>query len=82
MASKEENYRQCKLSKQIDEEKQKHTTSWIPEQYAKVGNICELYIGFECQDGWQILEVGSERMSKTQVREKSRANKDFTKSIK
>ena len=80
MASKDF-FRQCKLRKK-DGDITEHTTSWIPEIFAKVGNICELRIVNEYVDGWKIINVSKERLTGMDVYNLGRKNKDFTHSIK
>jgi hypothetical protein len=47
------------------------TTSWIPEQFAKLGNCVSLKDGDEWEDGWKIVIVGA-RKEATEVHERSR----------
>lgn len=76
-------YRQCQLVRKVEgKDANEFTTSWIPERFAKKGNVCELYIKDAYQDGWWIERVGDTRLTNMQVNDKSRANKDFTHSIK
>lgn len=79
--SSKEFYRQCTLHKKVAD-KTSCTVSWIPERFAKIGNICELYItASDLQDDWKIVSVGTTKLTGKEVNEKSRSNKDFTHSI-
>ena len=49
-------YRQCLL--QRDGSRQ---TSWIPEKFAILGNVIRLKDGDVWDDGWTVVEVGSDR---------------------
>lgn len=69
-----EYYKQCRF------EKGNHRTiAWIPEHAAKVGNRVELL----SLDGefWTVSEVGT-RLSKEEVKDNERNNKEFEHSIK
>jgi hypothetical protein len=50
---------QCKLRC-----KDSYTTSWIPEKFAKKGNVVSLMNdNYEWEDGWVVIEVGSKLMT-------------------
>jgi len=58
----EKMYKQCVLRKENTEQ-----TSWIPERFAKVGNILRLIE----DDGWLVVHVGTE-LSDEQVHEQKK----------
>jgi hypothetical protein len=47
------------------------TTSWIPEQFASLGNCVKIKNGEEWEDGWKIVIVGA-RKEDVEVHERSR----------
>ncbi len=56
-------YRQCKLVKKI-EAGTRHQTSYLPEEFAKVGKIVKLRDDDgEWEDGWLVAEASSHRMA-------------------
>lgn len=67
-------YRQCKLKKGTT-----HTTSWIPEEFAKTGkNIRLRQPNKEWDRGWQVESVGG-RMEEKMLRERSQDYKNARK---
>jgi hypothetical protein len=64
--------RQCKFNRSIGGGMSVETTSWIPEQFAKVGNVVELKMGNEWEDGWEIVSVNDDRKLSNEVNEHSR----------
>lgn len=55
--NKDKRYRQCHMERKTDTAVV-HTTSYIPEKYAKVGHILELNTNDEWVDGWVVKSIG------------------------
>lgn len=51
-------FNQCWMEKRI-EGGLAHTTSWIPEQFAKVGKTLKLRQNGVWEDGWKVKMVGA-----------------------
>jgi len=62
--------RQCTLCRKTGEISVE-TTSWIPEEFANLGNCVMLRDGNDWVDGWRIILVGA-RKEHTEVHERSR----------
>lgn len=67
------NFKQCRLSKD-----NKNLIAWIPEKGAKVGYVVEIP---ELDEFYNVDEVFEFTMSKAEIREKQRMNRDALPSI-
>jgi hypothetical protein len=73
--SKQEYYmKQCVLRKSV-ESGHRHTTSWLPERYSKVGNIVQLKDNDEWVGGWEIISVGDRKITAEECNRKSQEHK-------
>ena len=66
-------YRQCQLVKILPKEKQ-HLTSWIPEEFARVGAVLKLKDNDsgEWDNDWKVALVGGMRRTHEEVVIRSR----------
>ena len=59
-------YRQCRLVKPVATG-EKVVVSWIPEAFAELGRVVKLKDAGGWEDGWQVREVGSNRLAQNQL---------------
>ena len=72
MANKNQYYKQCILQKQVDDKRIREMTTFIPEQFAKVGKYLEILEGEEWSDGWRVKLASKVRLEESYVQERSR----------
>lgn len=63
-------YRQCILKKTNQTQ-----VAWLPEMFCKLYTYVELEINKKWEDGWKIIQVGTRRMSGSEVSEQSQEHK-------
>lgn len=78
MLMKVETYTQCRLKKQLPDNANKQTTTWLPTQYAQVGRVLELKDDKGVwEDGWRVMSAGAVLPAKV-AEARERNYKDFS----
>lgn len=70
--SKQIYFKQCSLSRKLDDSRVQEMTTWIPEQFAKVGKYLEILQDGEWVNGWKVKWTSTVRLTEEYVRARSR----------